>query len=95
LRQQLKSEKLLGELEEVAGRLFSEIRYEQGLFQTGVCSLHGKKILVVNKRQPIDERIAAVAGEIAREGTENLYIKPALRAEINRYGKVEMEESLY
>ena len=95
MKQQLKSDKLLGELEEIAGRLFSEIRYEQGLFQTGVCVLHDKKILVVNKRQPIDERIAAVAGEIAREGIDNMYIKPALRAEINRYGKVEMEDVPY
>lgn len=95
MRQKLKSDKLLGELEEIAGRLFSEIRYEQGLFQTGACLLRGRKILMVNKRQPIDERIAAVAGEISREGINNMYIKPAIRAEIEHYGEVEMEEGIY
>ena len=92
MKRQIKSDKLLGELEDVAGRIFSEIRYEQGSFQTGVCLLKGKKILVVNKRQPIDERIAALAGEIAREGTENLYLKPVVRAEIERFNNVDIDE---
>ena len=92
MKRQIKPDRLLSELQDVAERLFSEIRYEQGTFQTGTCMLKGKKILVVNKRQPIDERIAALASEIAREGTNNLYIKPVVRAEIERFNNNDIAE---
>ncbi len=85
MKRSLKPEKLFDELEEIAGRLFAEVRHEQGYFQTGVCKLQGKTILMINKRQPLDERIAALAQAIERAGAETLYIKPAVRAEIERY----------
>jgi len=81
----LKTEKLFSELEEVAHRLFTEVRHEQGRFQTGVCRLRGKRVLIVNKHQALDERIAALASEIARMGMDKLYLKPAIREEIERY----------
>ena len=43
MKRRITPDKLLGELEDVAGRLFSEIRYEQGQFQTGTCILKGKR----------------------------------------------------
>ncbi|NQT34357.1 hypothetical protein HQ587_04135 [bacterium] len=94
MKRPLKSEKLFAELEDVACRLFGEVREEQGLFQTGVCILHGKTILLVNKRQSIDERIAALAREISRIGTERLYLKPAVRAEIERYSSVDVHSGM-
>ncbi len=85
MKQRLIQEKLLAELEEVAERLFAEVRQEQGRFQTSACNLHGRDILLVNKRQTVDERIASLAREIARAGAEKVYLKPAIRAEIDRY----------
>lgn len=89
MKQSLRQEKLLVELEEVAERLFTEVRHEQGRFKTGACTLQGKDILLVNKRQTIDERIASLAREIANAGTERLYLKPAIRAEIDHYASTE------
>jgi len=89
VRQNLKQEKLLTELVEVAERLFTEVRHEQGRFLTGSCHFLGKNILLVNKRQTVDERIVLLASEIARAGTEKLYLKPAIRAEIDRYASTE------
>jgi len=81
----LKREKLLTDLAEIAERLFTEVRLEQGSFLSGSCIINGDKILIINKRQSPDERIVALAREISDAGTDNLYIKPAIRAEIDRY----------
>jgi hypothetical protein len=40
---------------------------------------------MVNTRQPADERIAALSREISRRGAEKVYLKPAVRAEIERW----------
>jgi uncharacterized small protein (DUF1192 family) len=81
----MKSSQLFEELVEVAERIFAEVRRDEGLFQTGACTYKGRSILLVNTRQPMEERVAAVAREIARAGAEQLYLKPAVRAEVERY----------
>lgn len=85
LKRNLKLERLYSELEEVAGRLFPDIRREEGWFKTGVCTIHGETVLILNGRQTIDERIAALAGVIALCDVEGVYLKPIVRAEIERY----------
>jgi len=81
----LKSNQLFDELYSVAERLFGDVRRDEGLFETGSCTLKGKSVLLVNSRQPLEERVAALAREIALAGTEQLYLKPAVRAEVERY----------
>lgn len=76
---------LYDELMDVAGKLFSDLRKEEGLFKTGSCTVNGQRVMVVNKRQPIEERIEALAKEIALLGAENHYLKPVVRAEVERY----------
>ena len=85
MKADLKHEKLLADLAEIAEKLFTEVRQEQGSFLSGSCVINGNKILIINKRQSQDERIAALAREISGAGTDKLYIKPAIRAEIDRY----------
>ena len=85
MKHALKAERLLQELEDVAGRLFNEVRHEQGLFRTGSCNFKGKDLLVINSLQSIDERIADLAREISRLGVEKIYLKPAVRAEVERF----------
>ena len=81
----LKPEKLSAELEEVASKLFDEVRKESGAFETGACIVNGKKLLLINTRQPVDERVVALAKEIARTGADKVYLRPALREEIERW----------
>ncbi|NQU05965.1 MAG: hypothetical protein HQ568_07715 [Calditrichaeota bacterium] len=85
MKADLKREKLLADLAEIAERLFTEVRQEQGSFLSGSCIINGDRILIINKRQSLDERITVLAREISDAGTDKLYIKPAIRAEINRY----------
>lgn len=81
----LKPEKLAQELEEVAGKLFDEVRKDSGAFETGACVVNGKKLLLINTRQTADERVASISRVIARMDTDKLYLKPALREEIERW----------
>lgn len=82
MKSRKKSESIFTEMEEVAYRLFSEVRHETGRFQTGVCELKGKKILFMNNNQSIEERISALAGVISNQNMDEIYMKPVVRAEI-------------
>jgi len=42
-------------------------------------------VFFLNSSQPADERIAALAAAIARCNIESMYLKPAIREEIERY----------
>jgi len=85
LSRSLKPEKLFHELEEVAAKLFDEVRRDNGAFETAACIVNGKKLLLINTRQSIDERVAALAKQIARMGADRVYLRPALREEIERW----------
>lgn len=89
-----KADRLCRELEEVAEQLFSQVRREQGIFRTGSCVLNGRKVLFLNTRQPLDERIASLAKEIGQCNIEGFYIKPAIRAEIERQVTAPVETAL-
>jgi len=76
---------LYEELVDVARKIFDEVRSSQGPFRSGACMFKGKKLFVINSRQPIDERIAALSLEIAQRGADQIYLKPIIRSEIERY----------
>jgi len=82
LKAHIKNQRLFEELEEVAYRLFTEVRYETGRFRTSVCQLKGKKVLFLNYKQSLDERIAALAAAISDQNIDGMYLKPKVRAEI-------------
>lgn len=77
--------RLFEELVKIAEQLFDEVRCEQGRFQSGICEFKGRNVLLINTHQPLDERVVDVAKEIACFNTEGIYIKPAVRAELERY----------
>ncbi len=80
-----KAERLVRELETIVDKLFPEVRRETGRFHSGVCTLHGRTVLFINSSQTADERIAALASAIARCDINGIYLKPAIRAEVERY----------
>jgi len=80
-----RAERLVRELEAIVENLFPEVRRETGRFQSGVCTLHGRTVLFINNSQTADERIVALASAIARCNINGIYLKPAIRAEIERY----------
>ncbi len=73
---------LLGELEELAGQLNIQIRYEKGDFEGGYCVLKDRKVLVVNKKLVEMKKASALAQGLAECGIETTFVKPTLRAYI-------------
>ncbi|MDP8228527.1 MAG: hypothetical protein P9M15_03645 [Candidatus Electryoneaceae bacterium] len=78
-------QKLYDELVKTAQKLVGDIRYGKGRFRTGVCSIHGEKVLLINNLQPIEERISALIREIDANDSEEMDIKPIVRIELERY----------
>ncbi|MFN3822150.1 MAG: hypothetical protein ACK4OO_07425 [bacterium] len=75
-------EKLWKELVEVAEKLYPYVRYDEGFFLTGTCHFRGNEWLVINTRQPLGERITALAHILKKSSWETIYLKPALRDKI-------------
>ncbi len=73
---------LIQDLEELAGQLGIQLRYEKGDFDGGYCILKAQKVLVVNKRLSDARRASALAQALSECGLETTFIKPNLRAYI-------------
>jgi hypothetical protein len=58
---------LFKELCDAVNQLGIEIRVEEGNFQGGVCLVEGEKeMLFINKKHPVDRRIALIISELKR-----------------------------
>ena len=56
-----------------------QIIHEKGNFEGGFCLLENKKIIVINKLKPTEQRIWALSKAFAKLKTSKIYIKPAIR----------------
>lgn len=81
----IKADKLLLELEELVGKLGYTIRKEQGSFHSDSCLVEGEKLIVLNKRNPPELQIGVISAVIYKEGIDDMYIKPAVRKELEEY----------
>ena len=71
------------ELEQLAEALDVEIVQEKGNFKGGYCLLEKEGIIVVNKLNPLEQRIRALAQAFSRLDISKIYIKPAIRSIIH------------
>ena len=67
------------ELEQLAAVLNIRIIQEKGNFKGGYCLLEKERIIVVNRLNPIEQRIQALAQAFSQLDISNIYIKPAIR----------------
>ena len=70
---------ILQEFEQVAEELNIRIIHDKGNFKGGFCLLQEERIIVINKLNPIEQRIRALAQAFARLDTSQIYLKPAIR----------------
>jgi len=71
---------LLLELGKLAEKLDIELRFDQIDTPGGLCTLKGKKILLVNKDLDAAEQVEVIVGELARQdGVEDIYLLPGVR----------------
>ena len=71
------------EFEKLAEALDIEIVQEKGNFRGGYCHLEKEGIIVVNKLNPMEQRIRALAQAFSRLDISKIYIKPAIRSIID------------
>ena len=54
----------------------------------GLCTLRGERILLVDAKLPLPERIATIAEALASVDLEHIFLPPIVRATIGAYGQV-------
>jgi hypothetical protein len=74
-----------------------EIRYEPITFEDeiinvvgGLCKLRGEKLLIINSKAPVRDKIKVFVRALSNFDLDQIYIRPAIRAliEKTRSGKV-------
>lgn len=80
----MKIEKLLLELESLCERGGFTIRKERGTFKGDQCIIEGEKLVVINKNRPVESQAVILARVIDHIGPDTLFIKPAVRKELER-----------
>lgn len=78
----MKIEKLLLELESICEKAGYTIRKERGTFRGDQCIFDGDNLVVINKNRPLETQAAILAKVIQRFNPEDLFIKPAVRKEL-------------
>ena len=75
----MKPASIFQEFEQIAEQLNIRIMQEKGNFNGGYCLLEEKRIIVVNKQKPIEQRVRALAQVFAKLDISQIYMKPAIR----------------
>ena len=78
---------LFQEFEKLAEALDIIIIQEKGTFKGGYCLLEKEGIIVLNKLNPMEQRIRALAQAFSRIDISNIYMKPEIRSMITSESK--------
>jgi len=81
------NQQILQELEQLAARLNITVRYEEGDFNGGLCRIKSDQIIIINKKFPVEKRIAVLSRELSTLNLNVIYILPQLRELI--FGELE------
>jgi hypothetical protein len=54
----------------------------------GLCTLRGERLILVDAKLPLPERIATLAGALSAVDLENVFLAPIVRATIGAYAAV-------
>ena len=80
----MKKNKLYEECETLAESLGFKIIHGKGNFIGDSCLLDEKKIIVLNKNKPIEQRIKRFMAIFTQLDLSNIYLKPAFRELIEK-----------
>ena len=67
------------EFEQIAEALDIRIIQGKGNFKSGYCLLEKERIIVINKLNPMEQKIRALARAFSRLDSSKIYLKPAIR----------------
>jgi hypothetical protein len=95
----MKPDNLFIELEQLVERAGYTIRKERGTFRGDSCVVEGDKLVVINKKRPIEQQVGLLARVLNKDKLKDMYIKPAVRNELEalweRFEKFDEEEAEY
>ena len=75
----MKIDEALQALEMLAHALDIEVRYEKGDFQSGLCRVGDKNVILIKKERHTAKMVYALARELAPMDFANIYVMPALQ----------------
>lgn len=77
----MKPAAVAAEIEEALGRLGVRVRRERGAFRSGLCTVGGADVVVLNRAHPPEAQLAALAAALrSLPEADDLYLRPAVRA---------------
>lgn len=80
----MKKKKLYEECESLAESLGFKVLHGKGNFIGDICLLDNQQIIVLNKNNPLEQRIKRFMTIFAQMDLSNLYLKPAIRELIEK-----------
>ena len=86
----MNKDKLYNEFEDLAMKLGMRIIKGKGDFKGGACILKDEKIIVVNKRKPVEQKLKILASCFNKIDLEGVYIIPALRTLIEESNTLDL-----
>jgi len=75
----MRKELILQGFESLIENLSIGLRYEKGDFKGGLCKISDKRLLILNNKLTIEQKISIMAKELKNMNLEKIYIRPALR----------------
>ena len=75
----MKPKKIIEEFGFIAKELGIRIIKDKGNFSGGFCLLKKEKIIVVNKNQPLEQRVRSLCKAFSKLDISTIYIKPIIR----------------
>lgn len=81
----MKRERLVQYLADAARQLGYIVRTEEGNFQGGLCQKDEERLIFLNRRMSMDERAEFLAGILAAEDTDGIYLVPEVRDYIEQF----------
>ena len=80
----MKPAAVAAELEDALRRLGVRVRRERGAFRSGLCTVGGEEVVVLNRAHPPEAQVAALAAALrGHAGAEGLWLRPAARAALD------------
>jgi hypothetical protein len=80
----MQESEVLCALETLAKTINVELRYEKGDFHSGLCRVHDKFVMVIQKDIPDNKKIIVLARDLSLFDLEKIYVMPQLLAIIKQ-----------
>jgi hypothetical protein len=81
----MKADKILDELINLAKSMDYDVRRESGTFKGGACVVHDRRLILINRSMPLEAASVILARALAKIGvTDDSFLKPAVRDLLDR-----------